>query len=204
MGPAITTRLPLLSDADITTLIGQGRVAQGMPAQVVPPAEMTALLSHLRTIERREPPLPRRTVRLIDGTTIEGEVLGEGFEDLQIRTGDRRIHLLRTQGDRVRRVTSDVDWPTYNGETGGNRHTTLRGIDKGNVRRLAPRWMATVGEAGSLQVTPVVVDGIMYVTAPNECVALDAGSGRRLWRYKRPRTTGVSGGWAQPRRGGRG
>jgi len=196
MGPAITTRLPVLSDADITTLVRQGRVAQGMPAQAVPPAEMTALLRHLRTIERREAPLPRRTVRLIDGTTIEGEVLGEGFEDLQIRTSDRRIHLLRTQGDRVRRVTSDVDWPTYNGDTGGNRHTPLRGIDKANVSRLAPRWMATVGEGASLQVTPVVVGGIMYVTAPNECVALDAGSGRRLWRYKRPRTTGVSGGGA--------
>ncbi len=196
MGPAITTRLPVLSDTDITTLIRQGRVAQGMPAQVVPSAEMTALLRHLRTIERLEPPLPRRTVRLIDGATIEGEVLGEGFEDLQIRTSDKRIHLLRRQGDRVRRVTSEVDWPTYNGETGGNRHTTLRGIDKANVTRLAPRWMATIGEAGSLQVTPVVVDGIMYVTAANECVALDAGSGRRLWRYKRPRTKGVSGGWA--------
>jgi alcohol dehydrogenase (cytochrome c) len=196
MGPAITTRLPALSDADITTLVRQGRMAQGMPAQAVPPAEMTALLRHLRTIERREAPLPRRMVRLIDGTTIEGEVLGQGFEDLQIRTSDRRIHLLRTQGDRVRRVTSDVDWPTYNGDTGGNRHTPLRGIDKANVSRLAPRWMATVGEGASLQVTPVVVDGIMYVTAPNECVALDAGSGRRLWRYKRPRTTGVSGGGA--------
>ena len=48
-------------------------------------------------------------------------------------------------------------------------------------------------DAGSLQVTPVVVDGIMYVTAPNECFALDAGSGRQIWHYKRPRTKGVVG-----------
>ncbi len=168
-----------------------------MPPQVIPPAEMTALLRHLRTIERREPPLPRRTVRLTDGATIEGEVLGEGFDDLQIRTSDKRIHLLRKQGDRVRRVTSEVDWPTYNGETGGNRHTTLRGIDKANVTRLAPRWMATVAEAGSLQVTPVVVDG-HHVRDRAERVLSPStrAAGRRLWRYKRPRTKGVSGGWA--------
>jgi alcohol dehydrogenase (cytochrome c) len=196
MGPPITTRLPLLTDADLTTLVRQGRMAKGMPAQAVPSAEMTALIRHLRSIERREPPLPRRTVQLTDGSAIEGEVLGEGFDDLQIRTADKQVHLLRRQGERTRRVTSEVDWPGYNGGPGGNRYTSLTDIDKANVKRLAPRWMTTVSDAGALQVTPVVVGGIMYVTATNECLALDAGSGRRLWHYKRPRTKGVSGGWA--------
>ena len=41
-----------------------------------------------------------------------------------------------------------------------------------------------------LQMTPVVVDGIMYVTSTNECFALDAGSGRQIWHYRRPRTQG--------------
>ena len=194
MGPEIRTRLPLLADADITALVRQGLPARGMPAQDVPLAEMTPLLAHLRSIQRLERPLPRRTVQTTDGRTLEGDLLGEGIDDLQLRTGDARIHLFRKSGDRLRPVTSDVDWPTYNGDPGGNRHTALRGIDKANVGRLAPRWVATMPDAPSLQVTPVVVDGIMYVTAPNECVALDAGSGRRLWRYKRPRTKGVSGG----------
>ena len=123
-------------------------------------------------------------------------MLGEGVDDLQLRTGDGRVHLLRKDGDRLRAVTSEVDWPNYNGETGGNRHTSLRGIDKSNVSRLAPQWMATMPGGGTLQVTPVVVGGIMYVTAPNECVALDAGTGRRLWRYSRPRTRGIQGGHA--------
>ena len=68
-----------------------------------------------------------------------------------------------------REVTSETGWPTYNGEPGGNRYTTLTQIDKTNVARLAPTWMFTLPDAGNLQVTPVVVDGIMYVTAPNEC-----------------------------------
>ena len=44
-----------------------------------------------------------------------------------------------------------------------------------------------------MQVTPVVVDGIMYVTTANECYALDAGNGREIWRFQRPRTEGLIG-----------
>jgi alcohol dehydrogenase (cytochrome c) len=58
---------------------------------------------------------------------------------------------------------------------------------------LAPRWIYTVPNAARLEVTPVVVDGIMYVTTANECHALDAGTGRQLWHYRRARTKGVIG-----------
>lgn len=196
MGPSIITRLPPLSDGDIAALVRLGRPSRGMPPQAVPPGELASLLTHLRSIQRSQTPLPRRTVQTTDGRTLEGEVLGEGIDDLQLRTPDGRVHLFRMQGSRVRPVTSAVGWPTYNGDPGGNRHTTLRDIDATTVTRLAPRWIATIPDAGSLQVTPVVVDGIMYVTATNECLALDAGSGRRLWQYKRPRTKGVTGGRA--------
>jgi alcohol dehydrogenase (cytochrome c) len=43
-----------------------------------------------------------------------------------------------------------------------------------------------------LQVTPVVVDGVMYVTSANECYALDAGNGREIWRFQQPRTKASS------------
>ena len=136
----------------------------------------------------------RRTVQTTDGRTLEGERLGEGASDLQLRTADKRVQLLRREGDRFRPVTSEKDWPTYNGEPGGNRYTTLAQIDKASVARLAPRWLFSIPDAGLLQTTPVVAGGIMYVTAPNQCVALDAGTGRPLWQYKRPPTKGVSGG----------
>jgi alcohol dehydrogenase (cytochrome c) len=135
-------------------------------------------------------------VQTIDGRTLDGLVLGEGFEDLQLQTDDKRVHLLRRAGDRYRPVTSETPWPTYNGDPGGNRYTTLTEIDKTTVSRLAPKWMMTIPDAGQLQGTPVVADGIMYVTAPNEAFALDAGSGRRIWHLKRPRTKGIAGGGA--------
>ena len=197
MGPAIAERLTPLDDQQLTKLIREGQPLKGMPPNVVPDAEMADLVKFLRTIERTgEPPPVRMSVPTIDGRTLDGLVLGEGFDDLQLQTDDKRVHLLRRAGDRYRPVTSETPWPTYNGDPGGNRYTTLTEIDKTTVSRLAPKWMMTIPDAGQLQGTPVVADGIMYVTAPNEAFALDAGSGRRIWHLKRPRTKGIAGGGA--------
>ena len=197
MGPAIAERLTPLDDQQLMKLIREGQPLKGMPPNVVPDAEMADLVKFLRTIERTgERPLVRMSVQTTDGRTLDGLVLGEGFDDLQLQTDDKRVHLLRRAGDRYRPVTSETPWPTYNGDPGGNRYTTLTQIDKTTVSRLAPKWMMTIPDAGQLQGTPVVADGIMYVTAPNEAFALDAGSGRRIWHLKRPRTKGIAGGSA--------
>jgi alcohol dehydrogenase (cytochrome c) len=193
-GPAIDVRLSALSDADLTKLIHDGRPLKGMPGRLVPEAEMTGLRKFLRALQREAPPIERKSVRTTDGGTLEGQVLGEGLDDLQLLTDDKRLHLLRRAGELFRAVTSEVGWPTYNGDPGGNRHTTLTQIDKTTVTRLAAQWLFSIPDAGLLQVTPVVVGGVMYVTAPNQCFALDAGTGRPIWHFKRPPTKGVSGG----------
>jgi len=135
-------------------------------------------------------------VQTVSGATLDGQVMAEGFDDLQLLSDDKRVHLLRRVGDRVREVSSSVDWPTYNGDPRGNRYTTLSQIDKTTVQRLAPKWVFTFPGGGQLQGTPVVAGGIMYVTNPNECIALDAGSGRMIWQFKRPRTIGITAGSA--------
>src|SRR5262249_2448618 len=207
MGPAILQRLKGRDDAQLATLIHDGVPLRGMPPNPMPDAELQELVRFLRTIQRDpEPEAAPRTFRTEAGGTIEGVVLGEGFDDLQIRTADGRVHLLRrlalserseSKGERsesrgVREVTSETPWPTYNGDPRGNRYTTLSQIDKSNVSRLTPKWMFPLGNAGSLQVTPVVVDGIMDVTAVNECYALDAGGGRQIWHFQRQRTPGAA------------
>ncbi|HYM12391.1 MAG TPA: PQQ-dependent dehydrogenase, methanol/ethanol family, partial [Bryobacterales bacterium] len=85
------------------------------------------------------------------------------------------------------------DWPTYHGHLSGNRYSPLNEINTGNVARLAPRWIFTIPNARRLEVTPVVVDGVMYVTTANEAFALDARRGRQIWHYARPLTKGVIG-----------
>ena len=85
-------------------------------------------------------------------------------------------------------------WPTYDGNQSGNRFSPLDQINTGNVERLAPKWMFPIpGAPRALEMTPVVVDGVMYVTSVNEAYALDARSGREIWHYSRPRTPGLAG-----------
>jgi len=85
------------------------------------------------------------------------------------------------------------EWPSYNGNLSGNRHSPLREINTGNVARLAPKWMFPIAASRNLEVTPVVANGVMYVTAANQAWALDARNGRQIWHYSRPLTKGVIG-----------
>jgi alcohol dehydrogenase (cytochrome c) len=198
MGPPIGLRLSARDDQQLGELIRDGQPAKGMPPSQIGDAELADLVKHLRTIQRRAetnaPAGKRMQIQTTAGTPLDGQVVGEGFDDLQLRTADERVHLLRRSDGRFREVTSGVDWPTYNGATGGNRYTTETQINKDTVARLGMTWMFTLPGAGNLQVTPVVVGGIMYVANVNECYALDAGSGRQIWRYRRARTTGLSAG----------
>ncbi|MDR3701650.1 MAG: PQQ-binding-like beta-propeller repeat protein [Candidatus Sulfopaludibacter sp.] len=195
LGPAIANKLRAHTDADLTTLIHQGLPNRGMPPVPVSDAEMGPLLRFLRTLEPRGfvRPVVRRKVETTDNNQLDGEVLNEGFDDLQLRTPDQRVHLLRRVGARYREVTSETGWPGYNGDPGGNRYTALSQITPANIAHLAPRWVFTLPNTGRLEVTPVVVDGIMYVSTSNECYALDAGTGRQIWHFRRPKTPGMPG-----------
>ncbi len=172
-----------------------------MPAVNVNETEMPVLLAYIRTLRPRRggfgfTQYPLKAT-LTNGKTLQGTVISEGFIEAALRSDDKRIHLLRKmEGGKFTEVTSEVNWTTYNGDVGGNRYTTLTQINKSNVKRVAPLWMFTLPNVSGLQVTPLVVDGLMYVTAGNECYALDAGSGRQIWHYQRPRTKQLVGGGA--------
>ena len=84
------------------------------------------------------------------------------------------------------------DWPTYNGELQANRFSKLTEINKDNAGSLGLKWIFPIPHFG-LEATPIVVDGIMYVTGPNQAYALDAKSGRAIWQYSRSRTQGLVG-----------
>jgi alcohol dehydrogenase (cytochrome c) len=189
MGPAIPARLATKDNQQLVALIHNGLPARGMPPSSLKDPEVVNLVRFLRGLQRRsERVIVRRTVQTDKGVTLAGEVLGEGSDDLDLRTDDKQVHLLRKSGTRYREVTSDKDWPTYNGDPRGNRFTELNQITKVNVQHLSAKWVFALPNAGRLQLTPVVVGGLMYVTAPNECYALDAGTGRPIWHYQGVRT----------------
>jgi PQQ-dependent dehydrogenase (methanol/ethanol family) len=84
------------------------------------------------------------------------------------------------------------DWPTYHGRLDGNRHSALAQITTANVKSLSPKWIHSVRGFDN-EMTPLVLDGIMYITATNQVSALDAATGREIWRFSRPRSPGVRG-----------
>jgi PQQ-dependent dehydrogenase (methanol/ethanol family) len=79
------------------------------------------------------------------------------------------------------------DWPTYNGALDGNRNSSLNQLSVQNVSKLALQWIYPIAFPG-LETTPVVVDGVMYVTGNNQVYALSGKTGSEIWRYQRPRS----------------
>jgi alcohol dehydrogenase (cytochrome c) len=77
------------------------------------------------------------------------------------------------------------NWLTYSGGYDSQRHTTLADIHPTNVGQLELKWVFQAQSLQAFQTSPLVVDGIMYLTeAPNTVVALDAKLGRVFWRYE--------------------
>ena len=99
------------------------------------------------------------------------------------------------------------DWLTYNGNLSGNRYSQLTQINAANVNKLGLRWTFSIPlwsqflpdtpyyhenmRYFGLETVPIVADGIMYVTGPNQAFALDARTGHQIWHYARPRTPGM-------------
>lgn len=84
-----------------------------------------------------------------------------------------------------------ANWTSYNGDYTGRRYSALREITTANVSQLRAAWVFHPGNSQRLEVTPIVVRGIMYVTSANDVFALDARTGRAVWHYQRPISSGL-------------
>ena len=88
--------------------------------------------------------------------------------------------------DRLRNAQSEPhNWLTYSGSYSSTRHSLLDQITPSNVDDLELKWVFQARSLENFTATPLVVDGVMYVTqAPNDVVALDAATGRVFWVYE--------------------
>ena len=207
--PGILRFVSSRSDAEIATLVRTGRVDSGMPSFQFSDSEMTALVAHLRGLVSggtlpgpgggrggRGAPLFQphpATLKLQGGRALEGTLTSEAPFSATLLTPDGKFHLLARDGEtyRERPIEPKRDWTSYDGSYTGNRYSTLAQIDTNNIQKLAPAWVFPVPGAPRLEVTPVVVDGVMYITGPNEAYALDAVTGRQIWVFRTPRTPGL-------------
>jgi quinoprotein glucose dehydrogenase len=84
---------------------------------------------------------------------------------------------------------SNADWPEYNGSAARDHYSALGSINKQNVSRLKPAWVYSSGGADTvrnktqMQCNPLIIDGVLYgVSAGLQVFALDAASGKELWK----------------------
>src|SRR5690242_4263104 len=105
--------------------------------------------------------------------------------------------------DRLRQADAEpANWFTYSGNYSAQRHSRLNQINTVNVRNLRPVWTYQMRTTERVETSPLVADGIMYVSEPGGSVtALDTLTGRPVWKYKRTMPKGVRGCCGQVNRG---
>ena len=96
----------------------------------------------------------------------------------------------------ARRAPEQQDWPAYGGAPENDHYSSLSQISRDNVRNLSLAWSFDTAEEGGLQTSPLVVAGVLYGITPTQKIfALDAATGRLLWKFD----SGLKG--RQPNRG---
>src|ERR1700754_1716381 len=81
-------------------------------------------------------------------------------------------------------------WPSYHGDYSGKRHSKLTQITPQNVNRLTLAWAFQTEHTATIKSSPLLVDGVLYFTLPDNIWAVDAHSGHQLWHYTYPPNKG--------------
>ncbi len=213
--PSLLAFVRYHTDAELSGVIRAGRVEKGMPSFPLADDELKAVMTDLRglagtnpamatagfTGQNRKlpnPKVPAKTAKagslmLANGRTLEGTILNEGDFSAVLLTPDEKFHLLVRAGEKWTETAIEPksDWTTYHGSITGNRYSSLEQINTANVKNLALRWMFPIPSSPRIEATPVVIDGIMYVTGWNEVWALDATTGQQIWMFRQPHTDGL-------------
>jgi alcohol dehydrogenase (cytochrome c) len=95
------------------------------------------------------------------------------------------------QPEKLLSEPAGANWLSYNGDYTGRRFSSLNQINESNVGQLRAGWVFHAPNSSALEVTPVVYQGLMFVTSANDVYALDAQAGRIVWHYARPITEGL-------------
>ena len=80
-------------------------------------------------------------------------------------------------------------WPTYNGDYSGRRYSALKQINSTNIKSITLGW-AFEAKSVNIKSTPLLVNGVLYFTVPDNVYAIDARTGRHIWHYQYPPNQG--------------
>ena len=85
---------------------------------------------------------------------------------------------------------SPDSWPTHHGDYSGQHHSRLTQITPANVHQMTLAWAFSTNAPQQIKSTPILANGVIYLTSPDNVWAIDARSGRQIWRYTYPANDG--------------
>ncbi|HVB86393.1 MAG TPA: PQQ-binding-like beta-propeller repeat protein [Candidatus Dormibacteraeota bacterium] len=91
---------------------------------------------------------------------------------------------LAAPASRAQQESAAANWPMYRGDLAGTGYSRLKQINTSNVADLKQAWSYQLAPHGFSEVTPIVVDGVMYMPAGSKIVAVDADTGKEIWSYE--------------------
>jgi alcohol dehydrogenase (cytochrome c) len=99
--------------------------------------------------------------------------------------------------ERILRANQEPqNWLTYSGNLNSQRHSALTQISPENARDLSLAWVFQSRSIEKHEITPLVVDGVMYTaSSPNDVLALDAATGKTIWQYSHKPADGIRTPW---------
>ena len=153
------------SDWSIFQTITKGRLDLGMPPVPVAKVEAWQIVGHVRSLR--------------NGSGETAETPSHGAHLLQhVNLAHTRIELAASEPQ---------NWLTYSGSYSSWRYSSLDDIKVDNVANLKLAWSLQLGTTEEyVETSPIVIDGIMYLSAPaSDVLAVDAATGELLWRYSR-------------------
>jgi len=207
-GPALNTPRFIHGneDADLFHTIRAGVAGSQMPPfPRLTDEQVWQLVSYIRSLSSAARSAVRAPVKVPvnvttrDGRELRGTRLSEDTFFLHLVDANGELYAFDKTTREARKfdnrgVTTEAltnaaaqphNWLMYWGDYSATHYSGLKQIDTGNVARLRTAWTFPMAGESTLEATPLVVDGVIYTTQPGVVVALDARTGRQLWRFTR-------------------
>jgi quinoprotein glucose dehydrogenase len=131
-------------------------------------------MTGLRSKGNKKPPISLTIQVILGGVLCLSALVGAAFQPAAAQRTSKR------------QANKNTDWSAYGGSAAGIRYSPLDQINRSNVNQLQVAWTFDSGEGpGGTQTQPLVVDGVLYAMTPkHNLVAVDAATGKQLWKFE--------------------
>jgi len=208
-GPAIARQPSTVSrtDKDLFRIVRNGIPGKGMPAmKQLSNAQIVAVVKYLRTLQQASGSTvgsagsgsaagagdPKATGKDLAAARAAAQAPGEMLAMKEAPGVDlaalRSFHVNESD---LNQKQVEENWVSYNGDYTGRRFSAMSEVTPANAGSLVAKWHFKTTGAGIMEVTPVVVGGVMFITRSNDAWALDAKTGKLLWHHARPLSAGL-------------